>query len=82
MYFSNDFYPGRTYPHEIAIGLPTRTFQCKCGILVKTVAKNKYQCDSCQLEANREASRRASRRQTKREKEKRASLSARKGKLG
>lgn len=43
-----------------------RTFSCKCGTLVTTPAKNKYQCDKCQALSNAEASRRASRRQAKR----------------
>lgn len=76
MYFSNDFHFGRSYPHEVAHGFSTRTFECKCGVPVTTVSTNKYQCDKCQLESNREAARRASQRQSKKNKEKRARSSA------
>jgi hypothetical protein len=54
------------YARPIVLCLPSRTFTCNCGASVTTTAKNKYQCDKCQAEHNRECSRRASRRQDER----------------
>jgi hypothetical protein len=67
---SRGFQYSRPYAPPIAAYHPSRTFNCKCGTTVTTTAKNKYQCDKCQLEQNREAARRASRRQTQKNKTK------------